>query len=353
MGILTFKGVKLSGIAACVPRNITQATNGQGLMTESELQKTIKFTGVESRRSADHNICASDLCYKAALSLFEDLKIAEDTIDLVLFVSQTPDYRLPATACTLQRRLKLNQNVGAFDINLGCSGYVYGLSVAYAFASQSGMSRVLLLCGDTITKAVSPQDRSTALLFGDAGSATLVEKSDVNSKAYFSLNTDGEGEDVIKIKGGGYRQPSSHATLASKRNHDGGVRNDEQIYMDGARVFNFTIDKIPKDINRILTFANQSLSDVDYIVFHQANQFILNYLTKKLKYSTPQAPSTLAKYGNTSCATIPLTVVDKLKNQIRCPNKKNILFSGFGVGLSWATALIEISGCHVSDLVEI
>ena len=349
--MLQFNGIAISGVAACVPVNIAKIKDVKVLMTASELQKAIKFTGVKERRFADQHTCSSDLCHAAARKLFNDLHIDSETVDMLIFVSQTPDFRLPATACTLQQRLNLSKSAAAFDVNLGCSGYVYGLSIAFSFASQIGINRILLLAGETSSKIVSSQDRATTLLFGDAGTATLIEKRANSGKSFFSLNTDGAGQDVIKIKAGGYRFPSNFETQTAKEYKDGSIRNDEQVFMNGAEVFNFTINDVYHDIQNVLTFSNNRLRDVDYIIFHQANKFIIKYLAKKLNFPIERTPLSLKKFGNTNCATIPLTIVTEMQGKLSSTPQK-IIMSGFGVGLSWATALLEMADCHIADLIE-
>jgi len=352
MAMLQFNSISISGIAACVPKNIAQINAIKGLMTKRELQKAINFTGVQERRFAGSTICSSDLCHAAALKLFDDLHIKPETVDMLIFVSQTPDFRLPATACTLQHRLNLPKSAAAFDVNLGCSGYVYGLSIAFSFASQNGIHRILLLCGETSSKVVSSRDRATTLLFGDAGTATLIEKNANIGNSYFSLNTDGAGQDVIKIKAGGYRLPSSSETLCAREREDGSIRNDEQIFMNGAEVFNFTIKDAYQDIHKVLAFSDNVLKDIDFIVFHQANKFIIEYLARKLSFPIERVPMSLKKFGNTSCATIPLTIVTEMRQELNSTPKK-IIMSGFGVGLSWATTLLEMADCHIADLTEL
>jgi 3-oxoacyl-[acyl-carrier-protein] synthase III len=352
MAVLKFSGIAITGIAASVPKNIVHNRDVTSLMSEQALNKNIKATGIVSRRVANSDDCSSDFCYHAAARLIDDMNIDKTSLDMVIFVSQTPDYRLPSTAITLQYRLGLPKSTAAFDVNLGCSGYVYGLATAYAFVSQSGIQRILILVGDTPTKFVSPKDRSSALLFGDGGSATIVEKREGSGDAFFFMHSDGSGADILKINAGGYRKKSSIHTLTEKTDRDGNIRNDEQLYMNGAEIFNFTLREVPKDVQDILEFSRNKLDDIDFIIYHQANKFITDFLNDKLNYPPERVPYSLNKFGNTSCASIPLTIVSELRHHLMMGDKK-VIFSGFGVGLSWATALLEISGCHISDLVEV
>ena len=280
------------------------------------------------------------------------MQINKNTIDFLVFVSQTPDYRLPATAPLLQHRLGLPNTTAAFDVNLGCSGYVYGLSIAYAFAAQKEVRRVLLLVGDTPSKFVSQKDKTTGILFGDGGTATIIEKKADGGPACFSLNSDGSGKDALKIESGGYRNQSSPETLRMIEHEDGSTRRQEDLTMDGASIFNFTIREVPKDISTLIAHAGLSLEQIDYIIYHQANRFITDHLTKKLKYSLEKIPYSLGKYGNTTCLTIPLTIASELADEIRTDSKKVVL-SGFGIGLSWATAVLELKNCCIPPIIEV
>ena len=352
---MTFSSIEeiaISGICVFVPKEGIDNNDNTGIFTEKTLKKAIKTTGIQRRRIANDETCASDLCYAAASKLLSDMNIDKKTIDLVIFVSQTPDFRIPATSTLLQHRLGLPKTTAAFDVNLGCSGYVYGLSIAYSYASQSGIKRVLLLVGDTLSKFVSNKDKATTLLFGDGGSATLIEKKKDNAKAYFSLNSDGSGEEAIKIKAGGCRYPSSNESLIGKQGDDGSIKSDEQLSMDGLEVFNFTIREVPDDITRILKYANTDIKNVNYIIYHQSNKFIMDYLTEKLQYPQERVPYSLQEYGNTSCLSIPITIASALKNKT-AEDKKKVILCGYGVGLSWATALVDISDSYISEILEI
>jgi 3-oxoacyl-[acyl-carrier-protein] synthase-3 len=351
MAYLYFKNIDIQGIAACVPHNVLSNREFNSLLSLHELEKTVKTTGIAHRRVAENHHCTSDFCCMAANKLMQELDVDKKTIDVLIFVTQTPDYRIPATATVLQHKLGLAKTVAAFDINLGCTGYVYGLATAFLYASHPTINKVLLLVGDTVTKFVNKMDRSSALLFGDGGSATIIDKKEETPAGFFSLNTDGAGEGVIKIKAGGYRFPSSIETLSEKTDDNGNTRNDEQLYMNGTDVFNFAINEVPKDILGLIAYAGITLDQVDYIVYHQANKFMNDYLTKKLKFPQDKVPYSLDRFGNTSSLSIPLTIVTELKEKLK--NTKQIILSGFGVGLSWSTALLNLSQCHMCDLIEI
>lgn len=351
MALLSFENIIISGIAVAVPGNtIVNNENYSGLLGAELLYKSIESTGVIKRHVAPPGVCTSDLCKAAAEKLIIEMSVDKSSIDVLIFISQTPDYRIPATACILQESLGLSKKTASFDINLGCSGYVYGLSTAFMFANQPGINRVLLLVGDTVNHFVSAKDRSTALLFGDAGSATIIEKSYTKSNSYFSLNTDGSRFKALNIPAGGYRIPSSFDTLAPVRYQDGSIRNLEQLSLDGGEIFNFSIREVPKDISGLMEFAGIFPDEVDFIIFHQANKFMLDFISKKLIIDKSKYPLSLEEYGNTSSASIPLTIVDKLRERLK-GNRKKIVLSGFGVGLSWASAIIEIENPNIPQIL--
>jgi 3-oxoacyl-[acyl-carrier-protein] synthase-3 len=353
MAYLTFNGVGISGISVCIPKNkLINKEFGRQLFDEETLNKTIQTTGIERRHVTSDNICTSDLCFEAAIKLLNDKRTETGDIDVLIFVSQTPDFRIPATACLLQDRLGLSKETAAFDINMGCSGYVYGLSAAFSYANIPGIKKVLLLVGDTVTKFASQKDKASALLFGDAGSATLVEKKDFENSC-FSLNTDGSGFEVLHIKAGGYRHPSSIESFKDIISDDGSIRNNEQLLMDGGEIFNFTIREVPKDINGLLQYAKIPIEEIQHLILHQANKYILDFLVKKIKCPPEKVVFSLQNYGNTSSASIPLTIAGKLKEEINSGSGKKILISGFGVGLSWASAIISMHDCFISEITEL
>jgi 3-oxoacyl-[acyl-carrier-protein] synthase-3 len=352
MAYLEFKNIGISGLAAAVPGNIIDNYKYTTYFDADSVKDVVEKIGIKERRFADKDTCASDLCFEAAEKLLTDMNIDRTEIDLLVFVSQTPDYKMPATAIILQNRLNLPKSTIAFDINMGCSGFIYGLSIVYSFMQQSGFKKALLLDGETRSKVYSPKDRNTAFLFGDAGVAALVEKGEKFGESHYSLNSDGSREHLIKIEAGGYRNQSSLETLKEKViDEHGNIRTDEQASMNGADVFNFLIREVPKDVKNTLEYAKTDKDNIDYFVFHQANSYINNYLAKKLKLDKDKIPMSIEKFGNTSSVSIPLTIVSELQNKLEKKNK--LLLCGFGVGLSWATAILDLNECYLSDLIEI
>lgn len=352
MALLEYYGVGISALSAAIPRTIVNNYEYTQHFPKEQVKEVVDKVGIYERRFADEHTCSSDLCFVAAEKLIADNNINREEIDLLVFLSQTPDYRMPATSILLQERLGLSHSTIAFDITLGCSGFIYGLSIIYALMEKKGLRKALFLDGETRSKVYSPKDRRSAFLFGDGGVAALIERDEKFGKSYFSLNSDGSRGDLIMIKGGGYRHPSSIETLKEKVVDEyGNIRNDEQGYMQGADVFNFVIREIPKDIKRVLEHTGIEADTLDYYIFHQANSFINSYLAKKLKLDISKIPSTIYKYGNTSSVSVPLTIVSELQGQFDIP--KRILLSAFGVGMTWATGIITLDSCRISEIVEV
>ncbi|WOK05358.1 ketoacyl-ACP synthase III [Imperialibacter roseus] len=352
MPLLTYQNIGISGLVAAVPRNTIKNLEYTENFSAAEAAEIVEKTGIVERRFAEPGTCASDLCQAAAERLINGMGISKEDIDLLVFVSQTPDYRMPATSVLLQERLGLSKQTMAFDINLGCSAFVYGMSVVYALMQQQGMRKALLLDGETRSRVYSAKDRKVAYLFGDGGVAALIERDDRFGDSFFSLNSDGSREDLIKVDAGGYRNPSSAETVKENIvDEHGNIRTAEQGYMNGADVFNFVIREIPQDLKRLSEFAQTDMSTLDYYVFHQANSYMNNYLGKKLKLDPEKVPVCLHRFGNTSSVSIPLTIATELHGKLT--KRKKMLLSGFGVGMSWASAIVNMENCYTTDLVEI
>ena len=349
MAILRYNEIGIAAMAACVPPIIESNRDLSYFMSEEEIQKAIQNIGIEERRIAGQNVCASDLCFKAAEKLLVDNEIDKSTVDALIFVSQTAYYHQPATAPILQQRLGLSKDTLSFDINLACSGYVYGLSAAYAYASQPGINRVLLLVGETMSKIVSRYDKVNTPLFGDAGTATLIEKGNYGDSV-FSLHSDGSGYEVMMIPDGGFRNPSCCDSFVDEVDANGDRRNREQFRMDGMAVFNFGMNVEPRDIKNLLDEAGLDLSQLDLLIYHQANKFMTDFFTKWLKFDKAKTPYSIKKFGNTSSASIPLTIVTELHDGY--PERKNVILSGFGAGLSWGSVLLSLKKCAISELIE-
>lgn len=355
MAIIRVAGVRLAGLASAVPDCIQTVDDDARCFGDAEARKISQNIGVASRRIAPPELCASDLCAAAAERLLDELGWERESVRALIFVTQTPDYLAPATACTLQDRLGLPKSCAAIDLSMGCSGYVYGLATASQFvrglaAGENGSGRVLLLVGDTITRMLSPQDRATVLLFGDAGSATALEACDSAEPMVFSLGTDGSGAKNLIVPVGGFRSPRTEQTGIRTERENGNIRSDEDLYMNGAEVFSFTLAEVPSMVKQTMAAAGWELDGVDGVVMHQSNAFMLNHLRKRLKIPDEKFFVTLDGYGNTSCASIPLAI------SARCASEKTdaprrLVLAGFGIGWSWGGAAVTIQNAVLPEVV--
>lgn len=351
MAFFSIAHVSLKGISAAVPR---QRVSNFDLAHEDkeELQKLISTLGIEERRVSSPSQCASDLCVAAAEKLLTELRWERSEIDAVFFVTQTPDYQLPGTSLHIQERLGLPKSCVTFDINQGCAGYVYGLSLASSFLSASGLKKALLLVGDTITKLISPHDQSLLPLFSDCGTASALEFDAEAKPLYFNMTSEGENFDKIMVSDGGARNLFSEESLLYKEYHPTVKRAGIHLAMKGLDVFNFSLKKVAPNVEALLLNAGQERSEIDYFVFHQANQMILDSIAKKLDIDPAKVPSSLKAFGNTSSATVPLTIVAELSSGNKVADS-NMLLSGFGVGLSLASALVDFNGVICPDIIEL
>jgi 3-oxoacyl-[acyl-carrier-protein] synthase-3 len=341
-------GVRIAGIAGAVPSQREPVSAAASLFGSEEVERIQQSSGVQYRHIAPESLCTSDLCQAAAERLLSELGWTRESIGVLIFVSQTPDYVLPATSCALQDRLGLAKSCAAFDVNLACSGYIYGLWMA-ALMAASGR-RVFLLVGDTTSRLVSPQDRTTALLFGDAGTATAIEPDSTAPPMYFELGTDGAGERNLIIPAGGFRQAHSEASAVRSERDGGNFRAEDDLFMDGGEIFAFTLTCIPKLVRTILEHTGWTPDDVGHFVFHQSNQFILQHLSKRMKLPSEKVVLALENYGNTASASIPLAITTHLRDEVTTGSKRLIL-AGYGAGYSWGAAGVEVGPICVPELL--
>ncbi len=352
LAILRFNGVGITALAGAVPKNVVKNLEYTHHFNRNDVQEIVEKTGIYERRFAPKGMCASDLCFAAAERVISDNHIDKSEIDLLVFISQTPDYRMPATSILLQNRLGLSKHTMAFDINLGCSAFVYGLSVVFSLMERSNFKRALLLDGETRSRIYHPKDRKTAFLFGDGGVAAIIERDQKFGQSIFSLGSDGSKSDLISMKSGGYRYETNLDSLTENViDEHGNVSTDNHGRMDGGEVFNFVLKEIPTNIKEILLESGLEQSQIDYFIFHQANQFMNGYLQKKFKIEDSKFPLSIGKFGNTSSVSIPLTMVSELSDKMQ--NSKKILLCGFGVGMSWASAILKTDNLKISNLIEI
>ncbi|GGH01677.1 3-oxoacyl-ACP synthase [Polaribacter pacificus] len=346
-----FQGIFIESIAACVPKKKITGADFDYLLDSKELRKFEKTTGILERRYVDENTTASDLGFMAAKKILESEKDLNE-IKVLIFLSQTSDYKIPFTSNILQDRLGLSKETLCLDINAGCAGFVQGLSLAYAQASSIENGKVLLIVSETLSKILSPNDRSTTMLFGDAGSAALISRdSESNEKSYFNFFSDGKNYDAIIIPEGGYRNPFNSETLNWKEENTGNKSQKIHLTMDGPRVFDFTLREIPKSIEDLFKTNHLDKEDIDAFLFHQSNRFIIKQIASRLGVSNDKLLLNIDKFGNTSGVTIPLLMVTDIKKD-KIYHK--LLLSGYGSGLNWGNCIIPIgSNFKNYDLIEI
>jgi 3-oxoacyl-[acyl-carrier-protein] synthase-3 len=342
MAIVKTSGTRIAGICTCVPSQRFDNVRDTVEFSEEEVRKVTSLAGVVERRVARDSICSSDLCATAARRLLDSLNWDPTSVDLLIMVTQTPDYFLPSTACVVHHRLGLADSCAAFDIGLGCSGYPYGIWLAANAIQSGGVGRALVLHGETPTRFSDKADRSVSLLFGDAGSATALESAGEGSCSdwLYALHSDGSGFNAMIIEAGGFRQRCS----PDQRKHS--------VYMNGALIFNFTVKHVPALIRETLAGAGLSTGDIDYFIFHQSNQFIIKHLCAKQSLPLAKVPIILEHFGNTGGASIPLTLTEG--GLVRPRDRSlRLLLLGYGVGLSWASALVELDPRAVLDRVQL
>ena len=317
MAFLNVNNVLIKGIAACVPVAKDCISD---IYKWGGVENFIESTGIATRRHAGDSVSASDLSLVAAEKLISDLGWDKSEIKALVFVTQTPDYILPATSCVLQKKLGLSKECYTLDISLGCSGWVYAMSVITSLMQNGTIKKGLLLAGDTVTKICSPEDKSTFPLFGDAGTATALEFAENGIGFKYLMNTDGNGYETIIIRDGGYRSPVNAGSLAEAKIDDTISRRGIDLELNGMDVFSFGITKAPKSVKQLCEHYSIEKDKVDIFSFHQANKMMNEMIRKKLKLSVEQVPYCMDEFGNTSCASIPLVLVTR--ERVRLQNEK-------------------------------
>ncbi|MCK9617652.1 MAG: ketoacyl-ACP synthase III [Lentimicrobiaceae bacterium] len=352
MAFLEIKNVALRGVAACVPAK-TIRTENLPIFKNDEAEKFIKTTGIESRRIGGDGVCTSDLCFTAAEKLIKELNWNKSEIDALIFVSNTPDYRSPATSCILQDKLKLPTSCFTFDISAVCAGFIQGLTVISSILSSGTIKKALLLVGDTNSLTSSPEDKSRYPLLGDAGTATAWEYDKKAEKIYSNLLSDGSCYEFVISPDSGFRHFVTPESFIIKENEDGIRRAPIHGIMNGMEVFSFAISECPKAIKSLCEHYNINIhSEVDFYLFHQANMKINSTIGKKLKLEEKKIPSNIQWFGNTSCAAIPLLMVTNIREDI---SKKplSLLLCAIGAGFVWSSAYIKTNNIVCPELLEL
>lgn len=326
----------------------------EGVLTNEKLasefpdwtvEKIEEKTGIVVRHIASENECSSDLGVRAAEKMFASGVCTPQEIDYLLFCTQSPDYFLPTTACSVQDRLGIPKTSGAIDYNLGCSGFVYGLGLAKGLIESGQVRNVLLITAETYSKFIHPGDKSVRTLFGDAAAATLIQYLSAveSAKPYlgpFVYGTDGGGGRNLIVPTGGMRNKRTEESGRMFEDANGNIRSQNNLYMNGSEIFTFTLSTIPKSVKDVLVLANKTIDDIDLFVFHQANKFMLEHLRKKLKIPQEKFFMSFSNYGNTVSSTIPIALKDAL-NEGKLKAGDTVMLVGFGVGYSWGATLIR------------
>jgi 3-oxoacyl-[acyl-carrier-protein] synthase-3 len=347
-----FRGVRVSGVAGAVPKAVVNNLVDHTFCSAEDRQKIVALTKIATYRKSPPGVCASDLCLAAAEALLAGLGCRPEDIDAIVLATITPDFRVPSTACVLQDRLKCTTATLAYDISMGCSGYVVGLYNACSLIKGAGLRRVLLLSGDTQTKLCYEQDKNVVFLLGDGGTATLLEADPDAGDITIELMTDGGRFQNLYVPAGGFRRPSTEETRQVREQADGGMRSEDHLYMNGMEIFKFSVTDVVKTLAAFMDAEKLTPDNVDRLFLHQANWFMNDKIAKKLKFAPAKVPYTIEFFGNTGSASIPLTMAHHF-SQNPPAARQRCLLSGFGVGLSWGVATMTVDAVFAPPVVEV
>jgi 3-oxoacyl-[acyl-carrier-protein] synthase-3 len=345
MGLSTLRHVRVAGLASCMPRRELNNLLDCPPSLRAERERLVRNIGIERRRICADWQCFSDLALEATERLLEDLKWERNEVDALIVVTQSPDYLIPSTAIILQDRLKLSSGTIAYDVNLGCSAYPFGLHLVGSMIASGTVRKALLLVGDKCATVRDP-------LFSDAGTVTALEYDESAKPMFFDLNSDGSGHRAIMLPVGGHREPFAPHHGVPYRDEHGQFRAQTDLVLDGPAVLSFSTQRVPPAVERTLAHAGIGLDDIDFFVFHQANRMINETIRKKLRLPENRVPSTLKEFGNTSGASLPVTITACLREAL-AEGRKRLLLGGFGIGLSWGTCIVEIEGACLLPLIEV
>lgn len=345
-----FNNIRISHIVTALPKQVLEM-NSLNNVFEQDLDQVTKHTGVERIHVAPEGLCTSDLSEAAARYIFEKFSVDPKSIGAIVFVSQTPDYIFPPTSTILQNKLGLSKDIPAFDINYGCSGYIYGIFQAALLLNTGSCEKVLVLAGDTLTKYINEKDRSLRVLIGDGSSASIVEKGD--SSMHFCIKTDGSGHQHVIIPAGGNRLPKNEKTGIVEEKEFNNFRSEENFFMNGMEVMNFALKEVPPMLESILAYSSWKKEEVGFFGLHQANKFLVEYVSKKAKLKPELVPISVQNFGNTSPATIPLMLTDQ-HERLRAEGRlKKAILCGFGVGLSLGAIALDLSETKFAGPIEV
>ncbi|MPT05100.1 MAG: ketoacyl-ACP synthase III [Delftia sp.] len=345
MALSTLHNVRFAGMASCVPRRVISNLEDCPPSQRSERERLVRNIGIKTRRICPEWQCFSDLAFAATEKLLDALQWQRDEIDALIVVTQSPDYLIPSTAIILQDRLGLPHSTIAFDVNLGCSGYPFGLHLLGSMIAAGGIKKGLVLVGDKSATIMDP-------LFSDAGTATALEFDTSAPPMHFDLNSDGSGYKAIMLPVGGHREPYGVEHLIPTRDEHGFLRSASDLVLDGPAVLSFSTQRVPPAVERLLAYASVDKQQIDYFIFHQANRMINETIRKKLGLPLDKVPSTLPDFGNTSGASLPVTLTARLHERLSDGEAK-LLLGGFGIGLSWGTAIVDVKKAVFPTMLEI
>lgn len=339
MAQISFFNVSIKGIAVTLGESKVSIDDevdyfGGNMAQINGLKKVI---GINVRYRASKNTTAADLCFNSAMKLIREMSVNLNDIDGIISVTQTPDYNMPGNAHVLHGKIGFCDSTFAIDVNSGCSGYIYGLYLAHLMLS-GGSKKILLVAGDTMSKAVNPGDKTEYPLFSDAGSATILEYEKDANQSYFVLHSEGEFVDLMYQPAGAYRNPSSEKSRTEILLNDGSMRSMEDFFMDGFKVFDSSLPKQIHLVSEIMEYAKKEHNEIDYVISHQSNSYLVNAVAKKSGFSPEACINTFSKYGNQSSASIPCAICDSLKNK-----SGKIILSAFGTGFSYGACLLDLN----------
>lgn len=353
MAVQHIQNVRIAGIAAAVPKKVGENRGSTHFPNNDDYEKFVASVGIERRRLATPGkLVGSDMGKAAADKLIEGLGWDRSEIELIIYVSQSQDYKMPATAGILQDRLGLPNTCMAFDVSLGCSGWVYGMGIAAGLMQSGFVKKALLLAGNDDISCGNDTDKSHAPLFGAAFSATALQYDPAASEMVVETGVDGSQFEAIITRDGGSRHPFCEESLKLKTDTNGNVYRDMGTTMDGAAVFIFTLTRVPRQVKNMLKITEQTVDDVDYFVFHQANMLINEKIRTKCKIPAEKCPNSMRDYGNNSSGSIPMVMVTQIADQLQQGDKK-IIACGFGAGLSWATLSVTLQSPYIPALIEL
>lgn len=351
MGFSTLHNVRFAGMATCMPKRVIHNINDAPESIQSDRERLVRNIGIETRRHCAEGQTFSDLAFDAAEKLLAELQWQRDDIDALIVVTQSPDYITPATAIIMQDRLGLPTSTVAFDVNLGCSGYPFGLQILGSMIAAGTVKKGLVLVGDKPSTYTASRSPLKDPLFSDVGTATALEYQEGAAPMHFSLNNDGSGYKAIMLPVGGHRDPFKPEHAQAEQGEDGFWTSPLDLILDGPAVLSFSTQKVPGAVQALLDYAGMTKDQVDYFVFHQANRLINETIRKKLGLPEEKVPSTLREFGNTSGASLPVTVTARLKDALD-QGKRRLLLCGFGIGLSWGSVVMDVESGKFPALIE-